>query len=663
MKNYSLSGADIHTLINSYFSLERSHTGLGDCAIRLLTFEARKQVLSHVSDWTFPTREDWNGDAREELIVKIVELTPQEQYLDMLDLLSASNCLLLNQMWGDLWFSHLDRFIGAISEMALYREKNKPGYSLSDLKVVPLFRDGIGVDWNQTEYDLANCSVEFQYDYTFWSDEKIVLNPFDLVRIDVKDDFRFPKLGGAGQTLRSGQLFEVPAIWAYYILSKQNDIVNLTILRVLGDAAILLGSGGTATPFLVAVSGTDLVVACFENTVMSSAEYAHIQELFHIYDAMAITVYSVVGIGQLKWFQRIGTVNNYSQFAIRNDKLRELLIYTHSQIPKRDEIIRSLYLAIESVAIDAVQVANMPKLRDAFITALISLELTKKAPLIANAVIKNVQNDFIAIELLKPINGKQIGDVIPFAKVVKNDFNGFTYYLDDLNWYNPAVDGPYTSVIQLNNVPFKNPFDELVNSDFEVVLLGNGMARVVSGGGRFIAKSGTELKTHLDNLVSLPAGKTYNGQFYKSINTDFHPNPNPQLIDDYATLNLDHRYSKVGESGYYVSQTNTGNLTEMGFSNGVPTNYYRYRYDNVSINNMLDLSDDAVRQQLGITEEMIKKLGVGKYEYTHILGTWAKDRYKGIIYPGAQGGNYMNIIIFKQIDVDNALGSLIANRL
>jgi len=38
----------------------------------------------------------------------------------------------------------------------------------------------------------------------------------------------------------------------------------------------------------------------------------------------------------------------------------------------------------------------------------------------------------------------------------------------------------------------------------------------------------------------------------------------------------------------------------------------------------------------------------------------AKDKYKGIIYPGAQGGNYTNIIIFKQVDVHNALNGLSA---
>ncbi|NLK93333.1 MAG: hypothetical protein GX273_09470 [Bacteroidales bacterium] len=185
----------------------------------------------------------------------------------------------------------------------------------------------------------------------------------------------------------------------------------------------------------------------------------------------------------------------------------------------------------------------------------------------------------------------------------------------------------------------------------------------VQGVGKFIAKSGTELKTHLDDLVTLPVGKPYNGQFFKSMmKSEFLPpgaNTNPKLIDDFATQNLDHRYSKIGESGYYVSKSNDGNIIEMGFNTGNDVSKYnRYKFENVTIDNMLDLTDDAVRQQLGVTEEMIKKLGEGKYEYTHVLGTWAKENYKGIIYPGAQGGNYINIIIFKQVDVDNALNSL-----
>jgi hypothetical protein len=193
--------------------------------------------------------------------------------------------------------------------------------------------------------------------------------------------------------------------------------------------------------------------------------------------------------------------------------------------------------------------------------------------------------------------------------------------------------------------------------------LGVRNIRKVQGAGRFIAKSGTELKTYLDDLVTLPVGKPYNGQFFKSMKKpEFLPagaNTNPKLIDDFATQNLDHRYSKIGESGYYVSKSDDGNIIEMGFNAGNDVSKYnRYKFENVTIGNMLDLTDDAVRQQLGVTEEMIKKLGEGKYEYTHVLGTWAKENYKGIIYPGAQGGNYKNIIIFKQVDVDNALNSL-----
>jgi hypothetical protein len=322
----------------------------------------------------------------------------------------------------------------------------------------------------------------------------------------------------------------------------------------------------------------------------------------------------------------------------------------------------------------------------------------------------DLANAYLVAHILKESNIKEYHKEYVLNYLV--DKNYFPYYvLSGLNTYIPseaffapdygeyvyyAIDG-IGLVLSNFPVPYLDAFADLGGllyasyrgDDFEIIAYSAGIAiPVVStiaiknliksklfvrygeevlggvqGVGSFLAKSGTELKTYLDDLVTLPAGKTYNGQFYKSINTDFHPSPNPQLIDDYATLNLDHRYSKVGESGYYVSQTNTGNLTEMGFSNGVPANYQRYRYDNVSINNMLELTDDAVRQQLGITDDMIKKLGEGKYEYTHVLGTWAKDYYKGIVYPGAQGGNYTNIIIFKQVDVDNAIGGLIANPL
>jgi hypothetical protein len=609
MRNYSLSDQDIHTLLADYFSLEKSHMGLGDCAIRLLTFEARKQVLNHVKEWTFPTREDWNGDAREELIVKVIESTPQEQYLQMLDLLSESNCLLLGELWGDLWFSHLDRFIGAISEMALYREKNKPGYVLSELDIIPFYNDGIGWDWNQTEFDVDGCSIEFQHDYTLWTGEKLILHPFDLVRVDIKEDFRFPKLGGSGQTLRSGQLFEVPAIWAYYILSKQNDVVNLTILRVLGDAAILFFSGGTAAPFLVALSGTDIVVACFENTISSSPEYAELRELMHLYDGLAVTAFSITGLGQLKWFQSVGTVNNYVQFSIRNSKLKDLLIHAHYQIAKRDELIQTLYQIVENTAVDALRVANLPKLKKSFITALISLELTKKAPLIANAVVKNVQNDFVAIDLLKPINGKQIGDVVPFAKVVKNDFNGFTYYLDDLNWYNPGIDGPYTSVIQLNNVPFKNPFDELVNSDFVVVLLGNGMARVVQGAGSSFSKltSKSSLSTTLFNQLDNSLASA------------------PSIKFDYGAKALQSPkqfLNEVGNDMYDISFRNGGyakfdNATgRMLYHDGAKHYFIHYPSGNNAINveQLINLRVNLLRDYLGLngtqTIQLTSGLGI-----------------------------------------------------
>lgn len=248
-------------------------------------------------------------------------------------------------------------------------------------------------------------------------------------------------------------------------------------------------------------------------------------------------------------------------------------------------------------------------------------------------------NSIESLETIKDLLKQKEVDVVDLEFLI--DANGRFFIADP-------------SAVRLNTPPSEgniNLIDELI-AQIKVNL--------AKTGARFIAKSGNELKTFLNGITDLPAGETYTGKFFKSVNTDFHPTPNPQLIDDYATLNLDHRYSKVGESGYYVSKSNSGNLTEMGFTNGVPSNYARFRYDKVQIDNMLDLTDDAIRQQLGVTEDMIKQLGEGKYEFTHEIGTWAKENYKGIIYPGAQGGNYENIIVFKQIDVDNALNNLTA---
>jgi RES domain-containing protein len=178
---------------------------------------------------------------------------------------------------------------------------------------------------------------------------------------------------------------------------------------------------------------------------------------------------------------------------------------------------------------------------------------------------------------------------------------------------------------------------------------------ISNAGGRFIAKSGDELKSFLDNLTDLPAGKTYTSDMYRSIGSKYN---NPLEIHS-GSIRANYRYNKPGEGGLYLSKTKSGNITEISHYDDI-TNYKTYKYSNVKIGKMLDLTDDVVRKQLGVDFGLLTRTSNNldeAYEFTHKIGTWAANKgYKGLIVPGARGSkDYVNTIIFKQIDVNYAL--------
>ena len=176
---------------------------------------------------------------------------------------------------------------------------------------------------------------------------------------------------------------------------------------------------------------------------------------------------------------------------------------------------------------------------------------------------------------------------------------------------------------------------------------------VVSGAGRFIANSGIELKTYLDDLVILPNGKPYSGKIYRYKNTgasynvtDINPNMNP----------LENRF----KTGLYASTSSDGNYLEA-MGNGGITGKTQYEVTNVQINNLLDLTDDNIIQQLGTSFDQMKFSNPNKivaYEFTHVVADWAKSKgYSGIKFYGAHGSEavYENVLIFEQTSVNNSI--------
>lgn len=185
----------------------------------------------------------------------------------------------------------------------------------------------------------------------------------------------------------------------------------------------------------------------------------------------------------------------------------------------------------------------------------------------------------------------------------------------------------------------------------------------VSGAGRFIAKSGNELRNHLATIVNKPLGKPYNGEIYRSLSksseTNFGALPN-QMTDHHIYSSWG-RYDLAGEeNAMYLSKTLTGNQTELVPHYGAWNDFSTYKYTSVQADNLLDLTDDVIRQQLGSEFEQLTKVLDDKavmYEFTNELAKWARQKgYNGLIVPGARGAkDYQNVILFEQAYINQIL--------
>jgi RES domain-containing protein len=114
------------------------------------------------------------------------------------------------------------------------------------------------------------------------------------------------------------------------------------------------------------------------------------------------------------------------------------------------------------------------------------------------------------------------------------------------------------------------------------------------------------------------------------------------------------RYDLPGEeNAMYLSKTITGNKTELVPYYGTWEDFSTYEYAGIQADNLLDLTDDIIRRQLGTEFEQLTMVLDNKaemYEFTNELAKWARQNgYNGLIVPGARGAkDYENVIIFEQ---------------
>ena len=184
---------------------------------------------------------------------------------------------------------------------------------------------------------------------------------------------------------------------------------------------------------------------------------------------------------------------------------------------------------------------------------------------------------------------------------------------------------------------------------------------------KFIVQNVTQLDCHLRNLKTAIAASSYQGSVFRALNKKYIVNgtEGKPLTIFSGTENLWQRYDLRGQKALYFSQTLDGNETEISYYGDWKKSYQVWQFDNVEMDNLLDLTDSSNLEILGLTLELLNTGLDSKYdrapendktfnyEFTNSVSTWASTKYKGLIVPGARGSkDYKNIVLFKQTDID-----------
>jgi RHS repeat-associated protein len=110
-----------------------------------------------------------------------------------------------------------------------------------------------------------------------------------------------------------------------------------------------------------------------------------------------------------------------------------------------------------------------------------------------------------------------------------------------------------------------------------------------------------------------------------------------------------HRYTKKGLGGVYGADSPATALAEVTHWD-VDLSTRELISKDVTLNNVLDLTDPSVRKQTAAAMDMpftLEDITGNNYEYTHKLGDWASQNgYDGILAPSARNPDGANLISF-----------------
>ena len=139
--------------------------------------------------------------------------------------------------------------------------------------------------------------------------------------------------------------------------------------------------------------------------------------------------------------------------------------------------------------------------------------------------------------------------------------------------------------------------------------------------------------------TGIPAGIKYEGTIFRAVPSKYADG----AFDIHAgNIAANHRYSSPGRGALYVGTSQSAVLGELRYY-GVDPSSVSWASRNIELDNVLDLTSEATRRQLGISLEQITG---NDYFLTQALGDFARTRYSGLLVPSARQLGASNLVIF-----------------
>jgi hypothetical protein len=627
-----------------------------ECLIRNIPIATRLKLLENYKTWS------WSGD-KEKMLLDLILHVKSSDIPALLDGLAKDDN---KTLWGlyedDNSKSAYNSYLAALSAYVLEQKQNsteakalKGTWQQTNSKHINVCKQSIlftlcGVEvFKNTKGKLV---FSFSNYANFFNEKKISENievsPYELVRVRFEDDFSF---SGLNQTnIKKGEEAIIPAIYLFWIVKQQEDIRTNSRIRIWVDIlaiAVGLGTGQLETIEAVDVAAMELSTVAIVDASAAGADIAFQLASDKIRSADSKIVKEILADWDAAYsFYALGRITtDVAKIVFTPDALRKAILNIKEnaiQLKNTGQALYRLYKVIKNSQSISIKGTSRTILLREFYAA--SIECTLKATCSrGDEVAMLFQNDkiVVGVQAKLPTGGVTTTSTGVSIANVAMEGNTDALTLSNVRWLPSTVRAEkVVELIKNVNIAIKGV------QSIEIVSAANGQyyAREVKGAGKFIAKSGEELKIHLNTLQDIPNLEKYSGNFYRTVGNGRDP-----LLTHYIPKGQSQRYSKSGEDGLFFSSSKEGNFLELHhWSVPIEGNTTTFLYKDVISDGLLDLTNPFVREKLGIN---ISQITTDSYEFTDVLGTWARNKnYNGIIYPSARGTSenlyFINVILF-----------------